>query len=55
MMRIASTVALVDVTTVYVLAVILVATLVRSAVGFGEALVAVPLCAMALGGLTRLR
>jgi uncharacterized protein len=35
-----------DSTTIYVLAVILIATLVRSAFGFGEALVAVPLLAI---------
>src|SRR5215470_15724519 len=37
-----------DDTTVYVLAVILIATLIRSALGFGEALVAVPLLAIRL-------
>lgn len=37
-----------DGTTVYVLLVILVATLIRSALGFGEALVAVPLLAIRL-------
>jgi uncharacterized membrane protein YfcA len=37
---------LVDATTVYVLAVIFVATFVRSTLGFGEALVAVPLLAL---------
>jgi uncharacterized membrane protein YfcA len=36
----------VDATTLYVLAVILVATLIRSTFGFGEALVAVPLLAL---------
>src|SRR6266576_5878197 len=35
-----------DPTTVYVLAVIFVATLIRSTLGFGEALVAVPLLAL---------
>jgi uncharacterized membrane protein YfcA len=35
-----------DSTTLYVLAVVLVATLIRSALGFGEALVAVPLLAI---------
>jgi uncharacterized membrane protein YfcA len=37
---------LVDATTLYVLAVILMATLIRSTFGFGEALVAVPLLAL---------
>jgi uncharacterized membrane protein YfcA len=37
---------LIDATTLYVLAVILVATLIRSTFGFGEALVAVPLLAL---------
>jgi len=38
----------IDPTTVYVLAVIFVATLIRSTLGFGEALVAVPLLALRL-------
>ena len=37
-----------DSTTLYVLAVIFVATLIRSAIGFGEALFAVPLLALRL-------
>ncbi|HET7620481.1 MAG TPA: sulfite exporter TauE/SafE family protein [Gemmatimonadaceae bacterium] len=37
---------MIDATTLYVLAVILVATLIRSTFGFGEALVAVPLLAL---------
>jgi uncharacterized membrane protein YfcA len=39
---------LIDAVTAYVIAVIFVATLIRSTVGFGEALVAVPLLAMRL-------
>lgn len=35
-----------DVTTLYVLGVVLIATLVRSTIGFGEALIAVPLLAL---------
>jgi uncharacterized protein len=35
----------IDITLIYVLCVILIATVIRSAFGFGEALVAVPLLA----------
>jgi uncharacterized membrane protein YfcA len=44
--RVSSSVPLLDSTTLYVLAVVFLATLIRSTFGFGEALVAVPLLAL---------